>query len=86
MTCPVQGRLPRRGASLGAKRGLAPTDKFPCSIREFAAGRGYPLGRVGAFGQGEKRRRMLFRNFEGNRGNMGTIDGQFAVIVERISA
>ena len=45
---------------------------------------GYPLARVGAFGQGEKRRRKSFRNSEGTHGNQGCMVGQFGVIAERI--
>ena len=48
MKCPVQRKLPRQEASLGAGRGLAPLDRVRRSICEFAARRGYLLARASA--------------------------------------
>ena len=54
MKCPVQGKLPGKEASLGAGRRLAPLDRVPRSICEFAAGRGYPLARASARSAGAR--------------------------------
>jgi len=40
--------------------------------------------RVSSFGQGEKRRRKLFRNSDRNAGNRGRTDGKFAIVPQKV--